>query len=365
MNIYKTRFFELTISSIFFLTIFFILNSSISESVTSSNVKDKKFEEINSYNLNLDLNGSLLSDYINYYYKDEKKNEIQKYFEDLKIPESLKKRNQAFSFDLATKLLKQFLVFSIYFFLILFFLYHLIERFAWLRFLLKRNSFYNNPKSQWERVFSGLKKKEIIKSVIMMLKLITVTITKYFSYFILLSPSFIIAYMFRFSLFTDNIFIFIFLVIFTNGILFSYLDKYYQLIEGEINKEYVILAKIKGLNSKLNMNLMAIFSYLFKRHLYFDGHILNHVHLNIKKTHLLNLKELSVFLVSSMLITEMSLNIQEHFSYELLKQLLAENFHIVILMIFLIYLLIKFTEIISDYLYYKKYTLRRENARSI
>jgi hypothetical protein len=365
MMLHKNRSLELLISSIFFLLVFFFFNNRINESIKLEKLNDAKFQELISLNLNLELNEFLLDDYINFYYKNKDIIEISKYFEDLKVPDSLKKRNQTINSDFFFKLLFQFLNFSLYFSVILFFLYHLIERFAWLRFLLRRNSFYNNPKQQFDQAFKCLKNKNIFQFLLICVKLISLIFIKYASYFFLLSPSFIIAYMFRFSALTDNLFIFIFLVIFTNGILFSYLDKYYQLIESEINKEYVILAKIKGLNFNFSMRLTSIFSLLVNRNLRFTDHILNHVHMNVKKSHLLNLKELSVFLISSMLITEMSLNIQEHFSYELLKQLLAENFHIVILMIFLVYLLIKLTEIASDYFYYKKYTLRRNRAKSI
>lgn len=351
---------ELLISSLIFLLFFFILNHQVNDAISAKKQLDAKFTELLSVNLNKELNNALLDDYIKQYYKGRKRDEIITYFKDLKVPESLQKNHAVFDKQLFFKIFSQYLVFIIYFCLILFFLYHLIERFAWLRFFLKRNYLYRNPGKRLLIAYSCISKKKYKIAVSLFFKVMIMLLLKYFSYFILLSPSFIIAYMFRFSIFTDNAIVFILLVVFTNGMLWSYLDKYYQMIENEINKEYVILAKVKGLKSDFEMTIKVIIHSVFSLRINFHGNVLYHVYLNLKKTQVKNIKELSVFLISSMLITEMSLNIQEHFSYELLKQLLEENFHIVILMIFLIYVLIKLTELSSDYFYEKKYMMRNK-----
>ena len=66
------------------------------------------------------------------------------------------------------------------------------------------------------------------------------------------------------------------------------------------------------------------------------------------------IKEQAAFLISGLIIIEMALNIHGHLSYELMQNLLYQKYQLVLIIIYLVYLTVKATEIFVDVFIHKQ-----------
>lgn len=180
---------------------------------------------------------------------------------------------------------------------------------------------------------------------------IGILIITFFGYIILFSPAYVAAYAIRTEINTDTYFFMIILGIFTNSILINYINRFYTFLFHENKKGYVETAKVKNLNEDYRDAQFFNTKNLSRPVKKFSGHLFGHIYANSVYQFIPGIKDLASFLITGLIIIEMALNIQGHFGYELLKQVLYKNYDVVVFYIFLIFLLVKATELSVDILY--------------
>jgi hypothetical protein len=147
----------------------------------------------------------------------------------------------------------------------------------------------------------------------------------------------------------------IILGVISNGLLITYSNKFFTFLIAESRKGYVDSAIVKNLNSSFEwdthdgITVKSLFS-LRKR---FTSHIFDHIFMNAQLQYIPTTKELASFLISGLVIIEMALNIQGHYSYTMLKFILTKEYDVIIFMLFGIFLIVKITEAVVDYAYFK------------
>jgi hypothetical protein len=181
-------------------------------------------------------------------------------------------------------------------------------------------------------------------------------VVKGFMYLVLFSPAYVIGYALKTSLETDTSLFMILLGLLSNGLLLTYANKFYTLLVTESRKGYVETALVKGLGGQWAWNQpggirTGSVIRIDKR---FPSHILDHIYLNARNQYVLTMKEQGSFLITGLIIAEMALNIQGHFGYELLQQILNKQFDVTLVMIFGIFLILKVTEILVDWQWYRE-----------
>jgi hypothetical protein len=188
------------------------------------------------------------------------------------------------------------------------------------------------------------------------LSLVGQAIIKSTAYLILFSPAYVIAYSLKTNFDTDSTLFMILLGIISNGLLITYTNKFYTFLKAESQKGYVETAVVKNLVNDYSFSAIQ-FASIFKIKKRFPEHVFSHIFINARHQYLTTLKEQAAFLISGLIIIEMALNIQNHLSYELLQNLLYENYFVVLIILFAIYLTVKTTEIFVDY------AINRENKK--
>jgi hypothetical protein len=172
-------------------------------------------------------------------------------------------------------------------------------------------------------------------------------IIKGIGYIILFSPGYVLAYALKTKIDTNNFIFMIILATFTNGLLILYSQKFFTFLIHEDRKGYVQTAIVKNLHySYFDRSLYRSLLRLKKK---FMNHILDHIYMNARYQYLSTINEQASFLITGLIIIEMALNIQNHFSYELLQHLLYKNYLVALIMIFAIFLIVKLTEMCTDY----------------
>ncbi len=171
-------------------------------------------------------------------------------------------------------------------------------------------------------------------------------------YMILFAPAYVVAYSFKTNFETSSVLFMIILGVLSNGLLINYANKFFALLSTESQKGYVETARVKNLHESFEFNTTEgiYFKQIFQPRKNFNGHILQHIYQNASFQYLSTIKEQASFLITGLMIIEMALNIHEHLSYELLKQLLYKNYPEVILMVLGIFYLVKGTDIFADWL---------------
>jgi len=175
-------------------------------------------------------------------------------------------------------------------------------------------------------------------------------------YFVLFSPAYVIAYSIRTEFNTDTIIFMALLGVISNGLLATYMNKFYAFLLSESRKGYVDTAIVKNLNNAYGQHEKGGISYgeIFRPVKTFKGHVFDHIYKNARNQYLSTVKEQASFLISGLIIIEMALNIHGHLSYELLRQLLYKNYDIVIVIVLFIFYTVKGTEVFVDLLMNKE-----------
>lgn len=172
----------------------------------------------------------------------------------------------------------------------------------------------------------------------------------------LFTPAYVTAYSIKSDFNTDSILFMILLAVISNGLLITYANKFFTLLLSESRKGYVLTARVKNLQNSYSSNdpegipLKSVLAI----HKNFKGHVFNHIFMNARLQYLETIKEQASFVISGLVIIEMALNIHGQFTYELMQQLLYKNYHYVLLMVLGIFVLVKLTEIVADYLKYRQ-----------
>ena len=167
---------------------------------------------------------------------------------------------------------------------------------------------------------------------------------------ILFSPAYVIAYSLKTTLDTSSVVFMVVLGIVSNGVLIHASNRFFTFLVAESRKGYVQTAIVKNLHASYEWNTsdgIPLRSLIRPRGQY-DAHVFNHIQLNARFQFIPVLKEHASFLVTGLVIIEMALNIQGHFCYELLQQILYRQYDVVCAMIFGIFTIVKMTEITVD-----------------
>ena len=114
-----------------------------------------------------------------------------------------------------------------------------------------------------------------------------------------------------------------------------------------------------GFSSTKLRSVLVLGRLLRKR---FENHVFHHVYVNARYQYIQSIKEQASFVITGLIIIEMALNIHGHLCYELLQNILFRNDQSAFLIIFLIFLLVKLTEIGVE-LWYNRETDRYENTK--
>jgi cbb3-type cytochrome oxidase subunit 3 len=169
------------------------------------------------------------------------------------------------------------------------------------------------------------------------------------------APAYVIAYSIRTEFNTDMLLFVVVLAVISNGLLIMYANRFYNLLLSESRKGYVETAMVKNLDSIYGADTKGGISIndILKPVKRFKGHVFGHIFKNAQFQYLSTLKEQATFLITGLIIIEMALNIHGHLSYEMLRQLLHENYEIVVIIFLFFFYTVKLTEIITDVLVHK------------
>ena len=174
---------------------------------------------------------------------------------------------------------------------------------------------------------------------------LVMALLKGIGYLVLFSPAYVLAYSFRTRFDTDSFVFMILLGAVSNGLLVMYAQRFYTFLVTESRKGYVQTAVVKNLDASFRELPLHIVLQFNKR---FDNHILQHIYLNARYQYILTLKEQASFLITGLIIIEMALNIHGHLCYELLQNILLEQYDIVLVILLGLFLVVKMTEILVD-----------------
>ncbi len=256
----------------------------------------------------------------------------------------------AFAFQLTLKGLKFFGYFAVIGFL----LFYLSESFGLLKLKLKA---LRKDKIHQELVLrlktlknrAAPRKKERKQILGLTLALLVKTA----AYFVLFSPVYLVAYVFKFNYENVTFIAYVFLAAFTNGTLAASVNKFYRLLESEKSKGYVETAKIKGLKAGFGKNDGVTLARIFAPQKYFGEHILKIIYENAHRQFIASFKEIARFLITGMIIIELSLNMQNGIFYEMLQSLMNREFDVALFIFALVFTVIKLSETATEFVYCK------------
>jgi hypothetical protein len=173
---------------------------------------------------------------------------------------------------------------------------------------------------------------------------------------VLFSPAYVTAYSMRTDFNTDTLFFLVLLAVVSNGLLINYANKFHAFLVAEGRRGYVETALAKNLSGRFALNApggiaLADVFRPFKR---FPGHVLDAIFKSASFQYFSTLKEQASFLITGLVIIEMALNIHGHLNYEMLQQLLHNNYDIVLFIVLLIFFTIKGTEMAADFMIHRE-----------
>ena len=264
-----------------------------------------------------------------------------------------------FSEQLSSGKLKQVLMmyanFILVYIFVMFLTYYGVQTFGTLRFIRSRQNRKSHLFSFLQHLFSYPDKRGFaayLRYYFVAVSHLFKAIIIAFIYLTLFSPAYVIAYSLKTQFNTNTILFMVILAVISNGLLIMYTNKFYTFLVAESRKGYVQTAIVKNLDNSYRPKKKQGISYLsiFSIRKHFPDHVFQHIFLNARYQYLQTIKEQASFLISGIIIIEMALNIQGHFSYELLKQLLYKNYDIVIVIILGIFYIVKCTEIFTDWI---------------
>ena len=245
------------------------------------------------------------------------------------------------------EIMRMYLKFLLIYLIVMVLTYYGVQTLGTLRFILKQQSLQYSVTGQSKKLHPFFFLQTFAKTI---------------AYFILFSPAYVIAYSIRTEFNTDSSFFMILLGVISNGLLITYMNKFYTFLVTESRKGYVENAFVKNLHSSYSFSDKSGISLgsILRPHKHFSGHIFDHIFRNANLQYLSTIKEQASFLITGLVIIEMALNIHGHLTYELLRQLLYKNHTLVVTIMLLIFFTVKFTEIVTDILVHRE-TKRYEN----
>jgi hypothetical protein len=249
-------------------------------------------------------------------------------------------------------LLKMWVNFALIYLFVLLVTYYCVETFAVYRFVRDhyRLTFYKNISDNAQQLINTRNYRIKTTAIVKMFLITGRTLFKGFIILALFAPAYVIAYSFKTRFDTDSILVMIILGVISNGLLITYMQKYYTFLVTESRKGYVKTAIVKNLDARMifNSEKGISLSSIFRLNKKFPGHIFDQIYENVRYQYLNTLKEQASFLITGLIIIEMALNIQGHLCYELMQNILYKNLSVILFILFGIFLLVKLTQIIID-----------------
>ncbi len=357
--------------SLFFFTFIFLVAIFISHNTVKENpyADIDKLLKKSGLSLQNELDRAVIKDVLKSYFGKEKaKNlteKIEKYRSEILTNGNFKSVGNKLNLTSFKSILSKWINFLFLFGISAFLLFYFSESFALVKLkllklgksnfallLLKEiNAVKDNP--------SGYKKTHLNE----VLKLIFFILVKIFAYLILFSPVYIVAYVFKFNYENISTLAYLILTLFTNGMLILSVNKFFLLLQGELNKGYVLTDKIKGVKTGFTKDDGISFARIFSFHKNFGIHILKSVYLNAHRQFIYDFKEISRFLITGIVIVELSLNIQNGFFYEMLQHLMRNEVDILLTIILLVFISVKVSDILITYFFYRE-NLKYENRNA-
>ena len=345
--------------TLLFLISFFIARSYKAYLVENKSDSFSEFLALPEFNVNDSMHRQLLKEALNSFYpeqieKNEKTaNELERYVvEKFTNPLFKEGADRGFlTFGKIPDIILRFIPFVIIFLLVLGITYYGAVTLGTIKYLNYKKKSESVVLTLFDFIKSEINRNNFFRDKKFWQKLLTYSgliIIKMFGYLVLFSPAYVAAYAMRTKIDTDTYPFLILLAVFTNGILINYINKFYTFLLHEGNKGYVETALVKNLDEDYNNEKYFSTKLLFKIQKKFDGHVFGHIYKNAEFQFVQGIKDMASFLITGLIIIEMALNIQGHFGYELLKQVLYNNYDVVIFYIYLIFLLVKITEYSVD-----------------
>jgi len=345
--------------SLLFVAAFFLARGYKSIVIERETNSFAPYLEIEGFNPNDAIHRELLRESLNVFYP-ENHSENQKTYNDLEKYIVDKYTNPLFkegadpgylTFSKIPGIIWQFIPFIIIFAIVLLITYYGSVTLGSVKYI----NYKNRDESAFRRLLkflaTSMKQKKFYRKKYFYVGLFSkslVLLVTALGYLVLFSPAYVTAYSIRTEINTDTYLFMILLGIFTNGILINYINKYFTFLYHEGKKGYVETAMVKNLNENYNDKMYFSFKKMVKPFKKFDGHVFGHIYKNAEFQFIPGIKDLASFLITGLIIIEMALNIQGHFGYELLKQVLFKNYDVVVFYIFMIFLLVKTTEFFVD-----------------
>ncbi len=189
-----------------------------------------------------------------------------------------------------------------------------------------------------------------------LLKQSALLLGRFFAYAVLFSPAYVLAYSFK-SRFDSDMFLFVIVLgVISNGMLITYTRKFYTFLDSESRKGFVDLARVKQMHDSHAFNKRdgIAWKQLLRWKKQFPGHVLGVIYENAHYQYTQTLKEQAAYLISSLIITEMALNVQGHLSYSMLQYLYYGDYAPVALIVLCLFWLVKLTELVVDLTAYRR-----------
>ncbi len=265
-------------------------------------------------------------------------------------------RKKKLSFSALGSLTVMFFKFISAYLLVLAISYYGVQTLGLLRFIRWRQ---DRPGS-WQRIIllrKGLQRPKSLPALwqqtLPFLEVLGKSGAKLFGYAVLFSPAYVIAYALKTGIKTDTFPFLVLLGVLSNGLLILYSQKFYTFLRDEHRKGYVETAIVKNLAQSYQFDQQNGIPWrsVFAWKKSFPGHVLEHIFMSAQIQYISTLKEQAAFIITSIAIIEMALNIQGYLSYTLLQNLLYDQYDLVFAILLGLFWLVKFTEIAADQLY--------------
>jgi hypothetical protein len=266
------------------------------------------------------------------------------------------------TFPKLTRLIPMYVQFVVVYGIVLLLTLYGAQTLGTYRFILDRQGTPPPLRRYWGNLAQALQTGDLLRiarTAVGGAPLLGLALLKGMAYAVLFAPAYVIAYSLKTRVDTDSYLFMIALGVVSNGMLITYANKFYLYLVHESRKGYVETAIVKNLARRYRWSVpggiprRAVLR-ITKR---FGGHILHHIYENARFQYIPALKEQATYLVTGLIIIEMALNIQGHFCYEMLQNILRNDLTVAAGMLMAIFVLVKATDILVD-LWYERESRR-------
>jgi len=253
------------------------------------------------------------------------------------------------SVEVISEIFRKFLKFILFFAIVEFLIFYLAERLASLKFYLEFNGmnkfyrligkFFNERKKQYYPDKLNYKQAFL---------LFIGALIRFTAYLVLFSPVYVVAYILKFN--SENV-TFIWIIIFgvfTNGVLITAINRFFQLLNSEKKRGYVETLRVKNMPMFSENNSREMLTSLIKIKITFGETIFSQIFESAHLQFVGSFKQISRFVITGLIIIGMALNIQSGLFYEMLQSFLSKEIDILFFILFLIFFSVKLVDVFID-----------------